>query len=36
MALPIRAVLGLALVLFGLAGLAVTLAGAWGGLLGLQ
>jgi flagellar biosynthesis protein FliR len=35
MALPIRAVLGMILVLLGLAGLAATLGGAWGGLLGL-
>jgi flagellar biosynthesis protein FliR len=36
MALPIRAVLGIALVLLGLAALAMILAGAWGGPLGLR
>jgi flagellar biosynthesis protein FliR len=35
MALPIRAVLGMTLVLLGLASLAITLAGAWEGPLGL-
>lgn len=36
MALPIRTVLGIALVLLGLATLAMILAGAWEGLLGLR
>jgi flagellar biosynthesis protein FliR len=36
MALPIRAVLGIALVLLGLASLAMTFTGAWQGLLGLR
>jgi flagellar biosynthesis protein FliR len=36
MALPIRAVVGVGLVLLGLAALAMTLAGAWEGLLGLR
>jgi flagellar biosynthesis protein FliR len=35
MALPIRAVLGVVLVLLGLAALAMILSGAWEGLLGL-